>query len=74
MTIVQITQDDIDYQNQNYDHDYLSGAKVGDWVYDDGETLCSQSCVEHWYHTSSTTKETQKWLHIFEHLEKLNSP
>lgn len=73
MDILQLTQDDMSDQNRDYDEGYLSKAKVGDWVYDDGETLCSQSCVEHWYQTSSTEKETKKWLHIFEHLQSLNS-
>lgn len=74
MTIVQITQDDIDYQNQNYDHDYLSGVKVGNWVYDDGEILCSQGCINHWYQTSVIEKQREKYQKIFECLKRLNSP
>ena len=73
MEILQLTQDAINDQNRNYDDSYLSNAEAGDWVYDDGETLCSQSCVEHWYHTSSTEKETKKWSHIFDRLKSLNS-
>lgn len=73
MDILQLTQDAINDQNRNYDDSYLSNAEVGDWVYDDGEILCSQSCVEHWYHTSSTEKEAKNWSHIFDRLESLNS-
>lgn len=70
---IQLTQEDIEDQNRNYDADYLSKAKIGDWVYDDGEVLCSQSCVDHWYQTSSTEEERENWLQIFEHLQSLNN-
>ena len=69
---LQLTQEDIERQNKDYHEDYLAEAKAGDWVYDDGEVLCSQSCVERWRNTSTTEKETEKQDLIFKHLEKLN--
>ena len=62
----------IEFQKPTYNDAYIDGATVGQWVYDDGEVLVSQSCVEHWYATSQG-EEQEKYRQIFEHLEALNS-
>lgn len=70
---LQITQEDIDSQNENYDEGYLAEAKAGDWVYDDGETLCSQTCIDYWYQGSNDDREREKYLAVLNKLKSLNS-
>lgn len=73
MAILQLTQDDMDDQNKDYHEDYLHKASVGDWVYDDGEVLCSQSCIEDWHRISTTDEEIKKWSSIYDRLKSLNN-
>lgn len=70
---LQITQEQIDNQNLDYDPNYLAGVEVGDWVYDDGEVLAGVHCVEYWLVLSTSEKHIAKNKQIIEKLEVLNS-
>ena len=69
---VRLDEEYIEFQKPIYNDAYISDAKVGDWVYDDGELLASKSCVYHWYSTTSDEQQ-EKYRQIYEHLEMLNS-
>lgn len=70
---LQITQEQIDNQNLEYDRNYLTGVEVGDWVYDDGEVLAGVHCVEHWLVLSTSEKHIAENQEIIEKLQTLNS-
>lgn len=71
--LVQLTQEDIDDAIRNGFEDYLYNAKVGDWVYDDNEMLCSYSCVYQWYSTTpSDTDSHKRYAEICSELNRLN--
>ena len=68
---IQLTQDDKDEQHINYDTGYLSGADIGDWVFDDGEVLVSQSCVLDWL-GCAVGDEKERCQKIYDQLTQLN--
>lgn len=70
---LKITQEQIDEQNKDYSEDYLSDVKAGDYVYDDGEVLAGESCVDHWYLISASEKQKKENLAILNRLASLNS-
>lgn len=70
-TMHQLIDGDIEEQAKDYDEGYLSGAKIGDWVWLDSEVYVSQKCINHWLAT--THQDYEKLNLIYNHLELLNS-
>jgi hypothetical protein len=70
---LKITQEQIDEQNKDYAEGYLTDVKAGDYVYDDGEVLAGEVCVEHWYIISVSEKHKKENLAILNRLASLNS-